>query len=77
MFSWLVELNIPHVVNDASEQDINEGNGEIKEEPDVNHLDVRGDWEASNNRDEHAGEDQHDCKVDSNGRKGTQRKSSD
>ena len=34
----------PHVVNDASEQDINEGDGEVEEEPDVNHLDVGGDW---------------------------------
>ena len=57
-----------HVVNDACEQDINEGDGEVEEEPDVDHLDVRGDRKASNNRDEHAGEDQHDGEVDSNGR---------
>ena len=42
-------VEIPHVVNDAGEQDINEGDGEVEEEPDVNHLDVGGDWKASNN----------------------------
>ena len=31
----------------------------VEEEPHFNHLDVRGDWQASNNRDEHAGKDQH------------------
>ena len=49
-------LEKPHVVNDTGEQDIYEGNGEVEEEPDVNHLDVGGDWEVSNNGDEHAGE---------------------
>ena len=48
--------------------DINEGDGEVEEEPDVDHLDVGGDRKASNNGDEHAGEDQHDGEVDSDSR---------
>ena len=59
---------IPHIVYDTSEQYINEGDGEVEEEPNVDHLDVGGDRKASNNRDEHAGEDQHDGEVDSDGR---------
>ena len=59
---------IPHIVYDASEQYINEGDGEVEEEPDVDHLDVGGDWEPSNHWDEHAGEHQHDGEVDSDGR---------
>ena len=58
-------VEIPHVVNDAGEQDINEGDGEVEEEPDVNHLDVGGDWKASNNWDEHTSQDQHHREVDS------------
>ena len=58
-------LDIPHVVNDASEQDINEGDGEVEEEPDVNHLDVGSDWKARNNGDKHTCEGQHHCEVDS------------
>ena len=59
---------IPHIVYDTSEQYINEGDGEVEEEPDVDHLDVGGDGKASNNGDEHAGEHQHDSEVDSDGR---------
>ena len=42
--------------------------GEVEEKPDVNHLDVRCDWKAGNNRDEHACENQHDGQINSNGR---------
>ena len=51
---WITLL--PNIINDAGEQDINERDGEVKEEPDVNHLDVGGDWEVGNNGYEHAGE---------------------
>ena len=61
---WITLL--PNIINDAGEQDINERDGEVKEEPDVNHLDVGGDWEVGNNGDEHAGENKHNREINSN-----------
>ena len=49
-------------------QNINEGNKKVKQEPDLDHIDVGGDRQACNHRDEHAGQDQHDSQVYSNGR---------
>ena len=46
---WNSFISLPHVVNDAGKNDINEGDGEVEEEPDVDHLDVGGDRKASNN----------------------------
>ena len=59
-------LTLPHVVNATCKKNINKWDGEVEEEPHLNHLDIRGDWKASNHGDEHAGQDQHHGQVHSN-----------
>ena len=56
-------IEIPDIVNIATHTDIYEGNDKVEKQPDLYHLDIRGDRQAGYHRDVHADQDQHGSDV--------------
>ena len=50
-FPIIIHLEVVHV---GRHQDVIEGLDQVEEQPDVNHLDVRGLWQVVADADEHS-----------------------
>ena len=61
-------MAIPNMISIRVEKDVNKRKQEIEYQPYLDHLHVRGLRESFNHCYEHAGEHQHYCQIDSQGR---------